>query len=286
MKMKLLIAGAIVAVIIVCIVAMAAISMVSSGLVKSSQGVFSVTGYVVDTNGEGISGMDVTLHVMGHNGSAVNEIYNMTATTQGAQAYAGLFVFDNAIISPDDQYAYLSTSAYDDNITYYGRSDNFTLYDHALVNQNVVLHVPYGYANASQSQTSSAARQLDSISLQSPVPTAQNENSVSGYVVDSSGNGVANVMVTLHIMGAGQGSGEKELCNLTMATNNTKSFMGLFVFNNIVAVKDMKDAYVSTSALVNNTTIYGETNNFTINENSATNLYIVLHLPTKSVNTT
>ena len=35
----------------------------------------------IDTIGEGLPGTEVTLHIMGHNGSVDTEIYNMTAPT-------------------------------------------------------------------------------------------------------------------------------------------------------------------------------------------------------------
>ena len=40
----------------------------------------------------------------------------------GSPPYVGMFVFDNVVITPDTQYAYLSTSFLENNITYYGRT--------------------------------------------------------------------------------------------------------------------------------------------------------------------
>ncbi len=142
MKLNVWIAGAIVAVVIVCFIAIVAITMASQGPAKSSSGTCSVDGYVVNTMGEGIPSTEVTLYIMGHNGSVDTEIYNMTAPTMSSSPNVGLFVFDNVVITPDTQYAYLSTSFRGNNTTYYGRTDNFTLVNNSTINKSIVMHLP------------------------------------------------------------------------------------------------------------------------------------------------
>lgn len=252
MKSKVLIAGAIVTIVIVCLVALVAITTALQEPAKSTRGTCSVNGYVVNTMGEGIPGAEVMLHIVGNDGA---EIYNMTAPTSGSQPYVGLYVFDSVVITQEVQYAYVSTTIRDNDIAYYGCSNNFSLLDNATITKSIVMHMPPGSATT-----------------------------VSGYIVNSYGTGIPNINVTLHMLGSVD---DKDLYNVTTVTNSTGSFVGLYMFENVTPVPGTRYCYVSAAArLAENATTYGRSNNFTLKGGSASSLFIVLHVPPEYRNAT
>ena len=111
----------------------------------------SVNGSVIDTFGHPLSGLLVTLHLMGNNNTSdqVNgtwEVYNLTTTTYKEEPGKGQFVFDNVELVPELKYAYLSTEVSFNGTSYYGYTDNFTLKADTLVkNKGIVLHIPQEY---------------------------------------------------------------------------------------------------------------------------------------------
>jgi hypothetical protein len=237
--------------IIVCLVALVAITAALQEPTKSTKGTCSVNGYVINTYGEGIPDTEVTLHVVGSDGA---EIYNMTTPTGSSQPYAGLYVFDSVVITPEVQYAYVSTTILNNDIEYYGFSSNFTLQDNTTINKSIVMHLPSGSATT-----------------------------VSGYVVNSYGTGIPNINVTLHMLGSAD---DKDLYNVTTVTNSTGSFVGLYMFENVTPVPGAQSGYVSAAArLAENTNTYGRSNNFTFKGGSAS-LYVVLHVPPEYRNAT
>lgn len=166
MQSKLLIAGAIVAVIAICAIAVAALSL-SQGPGQASTsarptapattitpapspiiGLGSVTGSVIDSYGQPLPGLLVTLHLIGHNETASQagsswEIYNLTSTTHADEPFVGTFVFDNVELVPEQKYAYITTEVVYNGIVYSGVTSNFTLETGTPVNdKNIVLHAP------------------------------------------------------------------------------------------------------------------------------------------------
>ncbi|HEY3422951.1 MAG TPA: hypothetical protein VGK13_07295 [Methanocellaceae archaeon] len=255
MKLNVWVAGAIVAIVIICFIAVAAITMALQGPSKPTSGACSVNGYVVSSMGKGIPGTMVTLYIMGHNGSADAEIYNMTAPTMGSSPYVGMFVFDNVVITPDTQYAYLSTSFSINNTTYLGRTDNFTLVNNSSINQSIVMHMP-----------------------------SLNGTSVYGSVVNSYGTGMSNITVTLHMTGV---AGDHDLSNLTTVTDGTGSSAGAYTFFDVVPVAGTQYGYVSAEVQpTGNMTIYGRSNNFTFEKGSFVSSFIVMHVPPEYLNET
>ncbi len=100
----------------------------------------SWTGYVVDSYGTGYGGITVTLHVRN---ASNGEIYNMTAPTSSSQPFVGLYVFDNIVLTPDTAWAFADASAQlTDNMTIYGRSNNYSLNKSSTSSGFIVLHVP------------------------------------------------------------------------------------------------------------------------------------------------
>jgi hypothetical protein len=251
MKLNVWVAGAIVIAVIVCFVAVAAITMATQGPPKSSMGTCSVNGYVLNTIGEGIPGLEVTLHIMGDNGST--EIYNMTAPTQSSDSFVGLFVFDNVVISEDAQYAYLSASVKKDNITYSGGTSNFTMGNNTSIHQSIILHMPSSRATV-----------------------------VNGSVVNSYGTGMPDIMVTLHMTGA-DGDLNADLYNMTTTTGIGESAGTYTIY--AIPVNGTVSGYVSAQVQVSdNTTIYGRSNNFTFKNGSTVSPFIVLHVPPEYLN--
>ena len=101
-------------------------------------------------------------------------------------------------------------------------------------------------------------------------------SSWTGYVVDSYGTGYGGVSVTLHIRNASNG----EIYNMTTTTSTSKPFVGLYVFDNVVPTPDIAWAFADASAqLTDNMTIYGRSNNYSLNKSSTSSGFIVLHVP-------
>lgn len=252
MKLNAWVAGAIVIVVIVCFIAVAAITMALQGPAKSSTEACSVNGYVMDLMGEGVPGLEVTLHVMGNDGSS--EIYNMTAPTQSSNPFVGLFVFDNVVITPDTQYAYLSTSVTENNTTYSGRTNNFTMSNNTSIHQSIVLHMP-------------------------PLGAT----TVNGSVVSSFGTGMSNITVVLHMTGAaGDWYDGLDLFN----TSTTTDSAGTYTFY-AIPVNGTTSGYASAVVQVSdNMSIYGRSNNFTFKNGSTVSPVIILHVPPEYLNAT
>jgi len=107
-------------------------------------------------------------------------------------------------------------------------------------------------------------------------PTA----SWTGYVVDSFGTGYGGIPVTLHVMGWNTTTNSAyEIYNMTRTTSSSQPFVGLFAFDYIV-LQGASFGYVDASAqLTDNLTIYGASNNYTMNRSRTSIGSIVLKIP-------
>lgn len=134
-------------------------SVFASIKIYSSAPMASWMGYVVDSSGTGLGGINVKMHVMGMNGSTPYEIYNMTRITSSSQPFVGQFTFDY-IVMTGDYYGYVDAEArLTDNLTVYGKSDNFSMNQSNMSIGNIVLKVPPPGAikvNAAASTTATA----------------------------------------------------------------------------------------------------------------------------------
>jgi len=101
----------------------------------------------------------------------------------------------------------------------------------------------------------------------------------TGYVVDSYGTGYGGIPVTLHVMGMYGNGTYYEIYNMTRTTSSSQPFVGLFVFDYIV-LQNAIHGYVDASAqLTDNLTIYGASNNYSINRSRTSIGSIVLRIP-------
>jgi hypothetical protein len=110
-------------------------------------GVCSVDGYVVDSNGNGIPNATVTLHIIKSNQDPWSagwdyELFNMTTTTNRVPSLVGYFTFNNVLVTPSSDYAYLSAIKPSDVYCYIlvGQSNSFALTYQARINQTIVLN--------------------------------------------------------------------------------------------------------------------------------------------------
>jgi PGF-CTERM protein len=102
----------------------------------------SWTGYVVDSFGSGYGGVNVKLHVIGYDRNGPYEIYNMTRKTGSSPPFAGLFTFDYIVLE-GPAYGYVDAETrLTDNLTIYGKSDNFSINGSAMPIGNIVLNIP------------------------------------------------------------------------------------------------------------------------------------------------
>jgi hypothetical protein len=100
----------------------------------------SWTGYVVDSYGTGYGGITVTLHIKD---ASNGEIYDLTSTTSTSKPFVGLYVFDNVVVTPTSAWGFADASAqFTDNMTIYGRSNNYSLNKSSTSSGFIVLHVP------------------------------------------------------------------------------------------------------------------------------------------------
>jgi|GEM_PF-2936042 len=107
-------------------------------------------------------------------------------------------------------------------------------------------------------------------------PTA----SWTGYVVDSAGTGYPSLPVTLHVMGwNATNSSAYEIYTMNRTTSASMPFVGLYVFDYIV-LTNASYGYVSAQATItDNLTIYGASNNYTMNKSRTSIGSIVLTIP-------
>jgi hypothetical protein len=113
-----------------------------------------------------------------------------------------------------------------------------------------------------------------SIKIYFEAPTA----SWTGYVVDSFGTGYGGINVKLHVMGM-NGSTPYEIYNMTRTTSSSQPFVGLFAFDYIV-MQNVAYGYVDAEAqLTDNLTIYGASNNYSMNRSRTSIGSIVLKIP-------
>ena len=106
-------------------------------------------------------------------------------------------------------------------------------------------------------------------------PTA----SWTGYVVDSFGTGYGGITVTLHVMGVYGNGTPYEIYNMTRTTSSSQPFVGLFAFDYIV-LQGAAYGYVDAQAqLTDNLTIYGASNNYSMNRSRTSIGSIVLKIP-------
>jgi hypothetical protein len=222
-------------------------------------GSYNVTGYLVDSYGIGVPGAEVWLHVIGNNGSGDHEIESMSTHTEDLQPFTGLFTIGQYLRN-NTHYVYLSASVEKDNVTYYARSDNFTAQDRSTVDKSLVIPLPY-VSNASRTQDVLA---------------------VNGYVVSSDGWPCPGANVTLHEMGInyvnGQASGEREIYNITQEANAPGQYLSRYNFYNFIVAPGAKYAYVSATYQYDNSTVYGRSDNFSLDK-PIDKLYIVMQVP-------
>lgn len=104
-------------------------------------------------------------------------------------------------------------------------------------------------------------------------------SSWTGYVVDSYGTGYGGIPVVLHVMGTDPGGTPYEIYNMTATTSSVQPFTGLFVFDYILSL-DAAYGYVSASApIAEDLTIYGSSNNYSMNLSRTSIGSIVLKTP-------
>jgi len=104
-------------------------------------------GSVQDSYGKPYGGLLFTLHLMGYvNNDPTQgtwEVYNITTTSYVDLPYPGSYVFDNIEINSSVKYAYASAEAdVGDGVTYYGKSNNYSLNKSRTSSGDIVLHVP------------------------------------------------------------------------------------------------------------------------------------------------
>jgi hypothetical protein len=87
------------------------------------------TGRVVDPSGAGVGGIPVTLHLIGWDSTnnSYFEIYNMTRATSTSSSSAGRFAFYYISMQNALWYYVDSEALQSDNVTVYGRSNNFSI---------------------------------------------------------------------------------------------------------------------------------------------------------------
>ncbi|WP_424358881.1 hypothetical protein [Methanocella sp. MCL-LM] len=97
-------------------------------------------GSVQDSFGKPFGGVNVTLRLM----TPAGEAFNVTNVSAEGLPYPGSYFFYNVTVSPDITYAYAEASVgnLEDDITYYGRSSNYTLDNEMMSSGFIVLHVP------------------------------------------------------------------------------------------------------------------------------------------------
>jgi len=116
---------------------------------------------------------------------------------------------------------------------------------------------------------------FDSIKIYFESPTA----SWTGYVVDSFGTGYGGINVKLHVMGVYGNGSVYELYNMTRTTSSSQPFVGLFAFDYIV-LQGAAYGWVDAQApLTDNLTIYGKSNNYSMNRSATSIGSIVLKIP-------
>ncbi len=132
-------------------------SVFASIKIYSAAPMASWTGYVVDSSGNGLGGINIKMHVMGMNGSTPYEIYNLTRTSESKPPYVGRFAFSYIVIQ-GVAYGYVDTEArLANNLTVYGKSDNFSMnWSHISIG-DIVVNVPAsGAANVTAMVSPSA----------------------------------------------------------------------------------------------------------------------------------
>jgi hypothetical protein len=163
MKVNKWITGAIVAAFVLCLLAVAAVLIQQqspdqhgstgplsgikdtkdSGTVTPSPAV-EVNGRVTDKYGNGLSGITVTLHLMGcdyinGNVSSVREEDTLTTPTDAS----GEYLFSSVILSPGVDYYYMSAKKDIPGVgPTYSNSLNFTLKNGTSITSNMVLYMP------------------------------------------------------------------------------------------------------------------------------------------------
>ncbi|MCD1296132.1 PGF-CTERM sorting domain-containing protein [Methanocella sp. CWC-04] len=97
-----------------------------------------------------------------------------------------------------------------------------------------------------------------------------------GSVVDSFNTGYGGIEVTLHVCMANA----TEIYNMTTITSSAQPYVGTYVFDNIVLTPDTAYAFATAEApLTDNLTIYGASNNYSLNTTRTSAGFIVLHVP-------
>jgi hypothetical protein len=188
----------------------------------------NISGIIIDTYGNAMAGVPVTLHVMGGNGK---ELRTCQATTVD-EPYPGHFTI-SGIDTAGATCGYVTAEATaGDNKVIRGASDNFTLAEGGNVNASVVLHIVGYITTVVNTQGYYVPEDLPGRSV-----------SWFGRVTDWRGNAQGGVPVTLHMMD----QNSRELSAMTINTLPDKPFPGAFVFDMVELPQGFASAYVSAS---------------------------------------
>jgi PGF-CTERM protein len=147
--------------------------------------------------------------------------------------------------------------------------------------------VDFGYGNNSGNSTEIIASFAGNANINASIKIYFSPlvSSWFGSVVDSFNTGYGGIEVTLHVMnqtvdGSGLVTDTQEIYNMTTITSSAQPYVGTYVFDNIVITPDTAYAYATAEApLTDNLTIYGASNNYTMNTTRTSAGFIVLHVP-------
>ena len=101
----------------------------------------------------------------------------------------------------------------------------------------------------------------------------------TGYVVDSFGTGYGGIPVTLHVIGNYSNGTFYELYNMTAMTSTYQPFVGLYVFDYIVAQNAVYGYVDSRAQITDNISIFGKSDNYSMNLSATSLGSIVLKVP-------
>jgi hypothetical protein len=102
----------------------------------------------------------------------------------------------------------------------------------------------------------------------------------TGYVVDSDGAGYPSLPVTLHVMGRNNTTGlPYEIYAINRTTSASQPFVGLYVFDYILANNAAYGYVTARATITDNLTIDGRSGNYTMNLSRTSIGSIVLNIP-------
>ena len=197
---------------------------------NASAGLSTWTGTVIDSSSNGLSGIPVTLHVMGFNPDYSAYEISSIVTQSAGKPYPGHFTF-NFFDIPNSAFVYTDAQASGKN----GVSNNYTIQIGRTGTGSIVI-----------------------TSLSNPI----NFN-VFGYVTDSNGLPYSGIPVTVHVIGFNPDYSTYEIYSVSKNSGSTP-FEGSYQFNDLIVTNDAAFFYVSANASYGGGTISGMSNNYTI----------------------